>query len=148
VTMKTTVGDIELELWAKETPKAYRNFIQSCMEGYWDDIIFHTQGGDPTGTGEGGKIYGEPFKNLAWIVLFFAMKNFVTEISIFYHLVKNQRKMKKNMILNKKFSGEGKSVDHHLSDPKLSSQPAVERPGFANKKERKTAVVIGKVTTK
>ncbi|OAD54705.1 Peptidyl-prolyl cis-trans isomerase CWC27 like protein [Eufriesea mexicana] len=32
--MKTTVGDVELELWAKETPKACRNFIQLCMEGY------------------------------------------------------------------------------------------------------------------
>ncbi|OAD58876.1 Peptidyl-prolyl cis-trans isomerase CWC27 like protein [Eufriesea mexicana] len=34
VTMKTTVGDIELELWAKETPKACRNFIRLCVEGY------------------------------------------------------------------------------------------------------------------
>jgi peptidyl-prolyl cis-trans isomerase SDCCAG10 len=39
------------------------------MEGYYDNTIFHRlipgfmiQGGDPTGTGEGGKsIYGEPF---------------------------------------------------------------------------------------
>ncbi|OAD57493.1 Peptidyl-prolyl isomerase cwc27 [Eufriesea mexicana] len=53
--MKTTVGDIEIELWAKGTAKAYRNFIQLCMEGYWDDTIFHrinkgfiTQGFDPT----------------------------------------------------------------------------------------------------
>ncbi|OAD53585.1 Peptidyl-prolyl cis-trans isomerase CWC27 like protein [Eufriesea mexicana] len=61
--MKTSVSDIELELWVKEIPKAHRNFIQLCMEGYWDDTIFHTQGGDPTGTGEGGKIYGEPFKD-------------------------------------------------------------------------------------
>ncbi|OAD55133.1 Peptidyl-prolyl isomerase cwc27 [Eufriesea mexicana] len=55
VVMKTTVGDIESELWAKETPRASRNFIQLCMDGYWDDTIFHgiikgfiTQGGDPT----------------------------------------------------------------------------------------------------
>ncbi|OAD47002.1 Peptidyl-prolyl cis-trans isomerase CWC27 like protein [Eufriesea mexicana] len=61
--MKTTVGDIELELWAKETPKTCRNFIQLCVEGYYHDLIFHTQGGDPTDTGEGGKIYGEPFKD-------------------------------------------------------------------------------------
>ena len=68
--MKTTVGDIDLELWAKETPKACRNFIQLCMEGYYDNTIFHriikgfiAQGGDPTGTGEGGEsIYGQPFK--------------------------------------------------------------------------------------
>ncbi|OAD53534.1 Peptidyl-prolyl isomerase cwc27 [Eufriesea mexicana] len=40
------------------------------MEGYWDDTIFYRiikgfiiQGGDPTSTREGGKIYGEPSKN-------------------------------------------------------------------------------------
>jgi len=68
--MKTTVGDIDLELWTKEAPKACRNFIQLCMEGYYNDTIFHrilkgfiAQGGDPTGTGEGGEsIYGHPFK--------------------------------------------------------------------------------------
>ncbi|KAJ8673424.1 hypothetical protein QAD02_004686 [Eretmocerus hayati] len=71
VVMKTTVGDIDLELWTKEAPKACRNFIQLCMEGYYDNTIFHrvvkgfiVQGGDPTGTGEGGEsIYGEPFKD-------------------------------------------------------------------------------------
>ncbi|XP_067137033.1 spliceosome-associated protein CWC27 homolog [Centruroides vittatus] len=71
VLLKTTVGDIDIELWAKETPKACRNFVQLCMEGYYDGTIFHrvvkgflAQGGDPTGTGEGGEsIYGEPFKD-------------------------------------------------------------------------------------
>ncbi|KAM0733094.1 Spliceosome-associated protein CWC27-like protein [Formica fusca] len=71
VLMKTTVGDIDLELWTKETPKACRNFIQLCMEGYYNNTIFHrvikgfvAQGGDPTGTGEGGEsIYGQPFKD-------------------------------------------------------------------------------------
>lgn len=41
------------------------------MEGYYDGTIFHrvvkdfiAQGGDPTGTGQGGEsIYGEPFKD-------------------------------------------------------------------------------------
>ncbi|KAL0118617.1 hypothetical protein PUN28_009353 [Cardiocondyla obscurior] len=71
VVMKTTVGDIDLELWTKEAPKACRNFIQLCMEGYYNGTIFHrivkgfiVQGGDPTGTGEGGEsIYGHPFKD-------------------------------------------------------------------------------------
>ncbi|XP_029164286.1 uncharacterized protein LOC114935588 [Nylanderia fulva] len=71
VVMKTTVGDIDLELWTKEAPKACKNFIQLCMEGYYDNTIFHriikgfiAQGGDPTGTGEGGEsIYGHPFKD-------------------------------------------------------------------------------------
>ncbi|OAD54043.1 Peptidyl-prolyl cis-trans isomerase CWC27 like protein [Eufriesea mexicana] len=70
VVMKTTVGDMESELWAKETPKTCRNFIQLCMDGYWDETTFHriikgfiTQGGDPTSAGEGDKIYAEPFKD-------------------------------------------------------------------------------------
>ncbi|XP_064476803.1 spliceosome-associated protein CWC27 homolog [Ornithodoros turicata] len=71
VLLKTTVGDIDVELWSKETPKACRNFVQLCMEGYYDGTIFHrvvkgfiAQGGDPTGTGEGGEsIYGAPFKD-------------------------------------------------------------------------------------
>ena len=41
VLMKTSVGDIDIELWSKETPKACRNFIQLCMEGYYDETIFH-----------------------------------------------------------------------------------------------------------
>ncbi|CAH8871711.1 unnamed protein product [Trichobilharzia szidati] len=70
VILKTTVGEIEIELWSKEAPKACRNFVQLCMEGYYNDTAFHrlvrgfiVQGGDPTGTGEGGEsIYGQPFK--------------------------------------------------------------------------------------
>nr|XP_060617534.1 spliceosome-associated protein CWC27 homolog isoform X1 [Anolis sagrei ordinatus] len=71
VLLKTTAGDIDIELWSKEAPKACRNFIQLCMEDYYDNTIFHrvvpefiVQGGDPTGTGEGGEsIYGAPFKD-------------------------------------------------------------------------------------
>uniref|UniRef100_A0A673CCZ0 Spliceosome-associated protein CWC27 homolog n=1 Tax=Sphaeramia orbicularis TaxID=375764 RepID=A0A673CCZ0_9TELE len=71
VLLKTSAGDIDIELWSKETPKACRNFVQLCMEGYYDGTIFHRvvpdfiiQGGDPTGTGTGGEsIYGRPFKD-------------------------------------------------------------------------------------
>lgn len=69
VVLHTTVGDLDIELWPKETPKACRNFVQLCLEGYYDNTIFHriikgfiVQGGDPTGTGFGGEsIYGAPF---------------------------------------------------------------------------------------
>jgi peptidyl-prolyl cis-trans isomerase SDCCAG10 len=69
VVMHTSMGDIEIELWSKEAPLACRNFIQLSLEGYYDNTIFHrivpkfcVQGGDPTGTGEGGEsIYGKPF---------------------------------------------------------------------------------------
>ncbi|XP_053152162.1 spliceosome-associated protein CWC27 homolog isoform X2 [Hemicordylus capensis] len=71
VLLKTTAGDIDIELWSKEAPKACRNFVQLCMEDYYDNTIFHrvvpefiVQGGDPTGTGSGGEsIYGTPFKD-------------------------------------------------------------------------------------
>lgn len=71
VLLTTSLGDIDIELWSKEAPKACRNFVQLCMEGYYNGTIFHrvvkdfiAQGGDPTGTGSGGEsIYGEPFKD-------------------------------------------------------------------------------------
>ena len=71
VLLKTTVGDIDVELWTKECPKACRNFTQLCMEGYYDGLVFHrlvrgfiVQTGDPTATGCGGEsVYGQPFKD-------------------------------------------------------------------------------------
>ena len=62
VLIETTGGDILLELFAKQTPKTCRNFLQLCLDGYYNGTIFHRlvpgfviQGGDPTGTGEGGE---------------------------------------------------------------------------------------------
>ncbi|CAK8688733.1 unnamed protein product [Clavelina lepadiformis] len=71
VLLRTSMGDIDVELWSKEAPVACRNFVQLCMEGYYNNVIFHrvvpnfiVQGGDPTGTGEGGEsVYGKPFKD-------------------------------------------------------------------------------------
>ncbi|KAI9476142.1 MAG: peptidyl-prolyl isomerase cwc27 [Benjaminiella poitrasii] len=69
VILHSSMGDIEIELWGKEAPRATRNFIQLCLEGYYDNTIFHrvvpdflVQGGDPTGTGQGGEsIYEDGF---------------------------------------------------------------------------------------
>ena len=66
VTVKTNYGDLEIDLWTLETPRTCRNFLQLCLEGYYDGTVFHriikgfmVQGGDPTGTGKGGQsIYG------------------------------------------------------------------------------------------
>ena len=62
VTLHTTTGKIDLELFGKQTPLATRNFLQLCLDGYYDSTIFHRivpgfilQGGDPTGTGDGGE---------------------------------------------------------------------------------------------
>lgn len=69
VILNTNYGPLDIELWPKEAPKATRNFVQLCLEGYYDNTIFHriiksflVQGGDPTGTGLGGEsIYGKAF---------------------------------------------------------------------------------------
>ena len=71
VLLTTTVGDLDVELWSKEAPKTCRNFIQLCIEEYYNDTIFHrlikkfmVQGGDGTNTGNGGEsVYGKPFKD-------------------------------------------------------------------------------------
>jgi len=67
--LETNYGQIEIDLWTREAPRACRNFIQLSLEGYYDGTLFHrvikdfmVQGGDPTGTGTGGEsIYGAPF---------------------------------------------------------------------------------------
>lgn len=67
--LQTTHGDLEIELWATETPKACRNFCQLILEGYYNGTQFHrvirdflVQGGDATGTGDGCEsIYGQPY---------------------------------------------------------------------------------------
>lgn len=58
----TTLGEISVELFAKQTPLTCRNFLQLALDGYYDNTIFHRlvpgfilQGGDPTGTGNGGE---------------------------------------------------------------------------------------------
>lgn len=71
VVIKTSYGDIDVELWAKEAPLACRNFIQLALEGMYDNTIIHriikgfmVQMGDPTGTGNGGdSIWGKHFKD-------------------------------------------------------------------------------------
>jgi len=59
--IKTNMGTIEIELFAKETPKTVENFVGLANKGYYNGVIFHRvienfmiQGGDPTGTGRGG----------------------------------------------------------------------------------------------
>ncbi|GJP60968.1 hypothetical protein CLOP_g18182 [Closterium sp. NIES-67] len=41
VVVTTTLGDLDIELWPREAPKAVRNFVQLCLEGYYDNTIFH-----------------------------------------------------------------------------------------------------------
>jgi peptidylprolyl isomerase len=71
VLMKTSLGTIELELFPDKAPLAVKNFLDLIKKSYYDGVIFHRvikgfmiQGGDPTGTGRGGKAAsGSSFKD-------------------------------------------------------------------------------------
>ena len=64
VSMETTRGTIELELYPEHAPITVNNFVFLVKEGYYDGVKFHRvipnfviQGGDPTATGTGGPGY-------------------------------------------------------------------------------------------
>jgi cyclophilin family peptidyl-prolyl cis-trans isomerase len=69
--INTNMGTIEIELFAKQTPKTVENFVGLAEKGYYNGVIFHRvidnfmiQGGDPTGTGRGGEsIWGKNFED-------------------------------------------------------------------------------------
>lgn len=79
--IKTSKGDIVLELYPKVAPLSVTNFKQLADAGFYNGLTFHRvvpgfviQGGDPQGTGSGGPGYtipaeiGLPHKKgaLAW----------------------------------------------------------------------------------
>ena len=64
VVLKTTEGDITIEVNHLDTPLASTNFVYLARLGFYNDVIFHRvikdfmiQSGDPTGTGSGGPGY-------------------------------------------------------------------------------------------
>jgi cyclophilin family peptidyl-prolyl cis-trans isomerase len=63
-TIATNFGDIEVDLFAQETPVTVNNFVFLANAGFYDGVPFHRiiedfmiQTGDPTGTGRGGPGY-------------------------------------------------------------------------------------------
>ena len=67
-TMVTSCGTIVIELDAKRAPQTVNSFVFLADKGYFDGQYFHRldtsidviQGGDPTGTGQGGPGYAIP----------------------------------------------------------------------------------------
>lgn len=64
ITMHTSKGDIDLTLFASQTPVTSASFLNLASRGFYDGLKFHRviadfmiQGGDPTGTGMGGPGY-------------------------------------------------------------------------------------------
>ena len=60
--IETGKGSIEIELFPEHAPKTVNNFVFLARDGFYDDVTFHRviadfmiQGGDPTGTGAGGR---------------------------------------------------------------------------------------------
>ena len=63
-TIKTSQGDISVELFVGESPRTANNFAFLAKEGFYDGTVIHrvvpgfvVQMGDPTGTGSGGPGY-------------------------------------------------------------------------------------------
>lgn len=71
ITLETNLGKITLELYPKVAPKTVENFVGLVQKEYYNGVIFHRvipnfmiQGGDPTGTGRGGRsIFGDRFED-------------------------------------------------------------------------------------
>ena len=66
-TIKTSMGDIKVDLNAKDAPVTVNNFVFLARDHFYDGVIFHRiiknfmiQGGDPQGTGTGGPGYKFP----------------------------------------------------------------------------------------
>ena len=62
--ISTNMGDMDVQLNAKEAPQTVNNFVFLAREGFYDNAKFHriiknfmVQTGDPTGTGRGGPGY-------------------------------------------------------------------------------------------
>jgi cyclophilin family peptidyl-prolyl cis-trans isomerase len=64
-------GNIELQFYDKDAPKAVENFLRLANAGFYDCLTFHRvakgfviQGGDPKGNGSGGQsAFGQPFSD-------------------------------------------------------------------------------------
>jgi len=70
--IKTSEGDITIDLNAAATPITVNNFVALARDGFYNETVFHRtikdfmiQGGDPNGDGTGGpgyKFTDEPFE--------------------------------------------------------------------------------------
>ena len=70
ITIKTSKGDINLDMFATKTPHTVANFLALAKAGYYDGLTFHRvipnfmiQGGCPVGNGTGspGYRFGDEF---------------------------------------------------------------------------------------
>ena len=83
-TIHTSMGAIELELFAEDAPKTVENFAQLAGDGFYDGLVFHRvipdfmiQGGCPRGdgTGDAGYKFEDEFNDRAIVRGTLAMAN-------------------------------------------------------------------------
>jgi len=83
-TIHTSMGAIELELFAEDAPKTVENFTKLAGDGFYDGLVFHRvipdfmiQGGCPRGdgTGDAGYKFEDEFNDHAIVRGTLAMAN-------------------------------------------------------------------------
>ncbi|KAB1275485.1 Peptidyl-prolyl cis-trans isomerase-like 4 [Camelus dromedarius] len=73
VLLETTLGDVVIDLYTEERPRACLNFLKLCKIKYYNYCLIHNvqrdfiiQTGDPTGTGRGGEsVFGQLYGDQA-----------------------------------------------------------------------------------
>lgn len=72
--IKTSKGNIEMQLFGKDAPKTVKNFANKAQSGFYNNLSFHRvedwviQGGDPKGNGTGGGDMSVEFNNKPFVV--------------------------------------------------------------------------------
>ena len=61
VLLETSLGDLVIDLYVSDCPRAAQNFLKLCKLKYYNNCLFYdvqkdyiVQTGDPTNTGSGG----------------------------------------------------------------------------------------------
>jgi cyclophilin family peptidyl-prolyl cis-trans isomerase len=119
-TITTGKGQIKIELFGQDAPKAVSNFIFLTRDGFYDGLTFHRreegfviQGGDPNGDGTGGPGYqfeDEPVtKNYDRGIVAMANAGKDTNGSQFFIMLADNQSLPKNYIIFGKVS-EGMEV--------------------------------------
>lgn len=137
--VKTSCGEFTLVLDAKRAPKTSASFVSLARKGFYDGTTFHRisagfviQGGDPTGTGQGGPGYSvveAPPKNLQYKRGVVAMAKLGTEApgtsgSQFFVMTADSGLPPDYALLGKVKSGDD-TIDAIATTP---TDPATEQP--------------------
>lgn len=71
--IKTSKGDITIDLYGQDSPYTVANFIKKAKDGFYNNLTFHRvedwviQGGDPKGDGTGGGSMPVEFNNKPFV---------------------------------------------------------------------------------